>query len=378
MKAGALDYLVKPVEETRLISSVRRAIELVEIHGEYAAFRARLFDDKLEHPGAFAEVITQSPAMTAVFHYLETVAPTPTPLLITGETGTGKKLLARITHQVSGAPGEFAAIDTTDLDDAAFTRTLFGRARRRFGNVGAAHSGTVERAEGGTVFLRELGDLSPESQAKLLRLIQEREYFPEEADFPKRASVRVIVGSSREPASLRRFGQLNPDLFNRLRAQHVHIPPLRQRQGDLPLLAGHFLREAAQAHGVKARPIPPGLCALLETCLFPGNIGQLKAMIYDVVGRAPAGRFTVEDFQAFLGDDASSCAGDSGTRIALHMCASAPELPTIQEITNALIEEALARTGQNQSHAAQLLGITQSALSQRLKRMRDSEAEPSK
>jgi DNA-binding NtrC family response regulator len=178
MKSGACDYLVKPVDKTRLVSSVKKAIDMTELLKENTRLKDSLLSVNLRHPEAFEAVITRNPAMLSIFRYIEAVAKSPMPVLITGETGTGKELLAHAVHAASGRKGEYVALNVAGLDDQLCADTLFGHKKGAFTGAQADRAGLVAKAAGGTLFLDEIGDLSRESQIKLLRLIENKEYFP--------------------------------------------------------------------------------------------------------------------------------------------------------------------------------------------------------
>jgi len=171
MKTGAFDYMVKPVEKSRLISGVKRAIELRELQRENKLLRAHVLSDKLEHPEAFSEMVTNSPIMRSIFQYIESISISPQPILITGETGVGKELVSKAIHRLSQRKGAFVAVNVAGLDDNVFADTLFGHRKGAFTGADQARSGLVEQASGGSLFLDEIGDLSPASQVKLLRLL---------------------------------------------------------------------------------------------------------------------------------------------------------------------------------------------------------------
>ncbi|MEJ2493194.1 MAG: sigma 54-interacting transcriptional regulator, partial [Ignavibacteriaceae bacterium] len=176
MKEGALDYVVKPVDDTRLVTSVRRALELTEIRSENEMLKQSLLKTNIENPEIFDDIITNSASIESIFRYIEAISKTRLPVLITGETGTGKELFAQAIHKASGRKGELVTVNVAGVDDNLFSDTLFGHKKGAFTGAEIERKGLIEKAEGGTLFLDEIGDLSIESQVKLLRLLQDGNY----------------------------------------------------------------------------------------------------------------------------------------------------------------------------------------------------------
>jgi DNA-binding NtrC family response regulator len=365
MQQGAFDYFVKTTEEERIVKGVRRAIGMQELQRENREMRRRFLDDRLERPDAFAGIVTQDKAMRSVFHYVEAVAKGVQPILVTGESGTGKELVARAIHAVSGREGELVAVNVAGLDDAVFADTLFGHVRGAFTGASEARSGMVERAAGGTLFLDEIGDLPLASQVKLLRLAQEGEYYPLGQDRPRRMRARIVVATHQDLAARQAAGAFRKDLYYRLRAHHLHLPPLRERRGDLPLLLDHFLHEAAREFG-KRKPTPPKqLAVLLSSYDFPGNVRELRSMVFDAVGLHQGKLLSMDAFKRAIGerggrDEAERPDPEANPFLPLE------RLPTLVESRRLLVADALRRAEGNQTIAARLLGISQSALSRRL------------
>jgi DNA-binding NtrC family response regulator len=206
MKSGAFDYMVKPVEKSRLISGVKRAIEIRELQRENRLLRARVLLGEMEHPEAFSEIITDSEAMRSIFQYIEAISNTSQPVLITGETGVGKELVARAIHRLSNRKGDFVPVNVAGLDDNIFADTLFGHKKGAFTGADQPRSGMIEQASGGTLFLDEIGDLSPASQVKLLRLLQDGEFFPLGSDIVKHSDARVVVATNQNLQAFRNQG----------------------------------------------------------------------------------------------------------------------------------------------------------------------------
>jgi DNA-binding NtrC family response regulator len=299
MKVGAYDYLLKPAGADELIATLRRALEHRELRDENAQLRSKLLEGDLEQPRVFAGIITADPAMNRVFAYLEVIARGSHPALITGETGSGKELIARALHELSGRRGPFVAVNVAGLDDTMFSDTLFGHRPGAFTGASGTRRGMIENAGKGTLFLDEIGDLSEASQVKLLRVLQEREYYTLGDDASRRVEARVIAATHQDPARLRR------DLYFRLRAYHVRIPPLRERSGDLPLLVNHIVREAAADLGKQPPVVPERLYRVLGRYDFPGNIRELRAMVFDAVARHTGGPLPIDPFIEAIGASAS-------------------------------------------------------------------------
>lgn len=371
MKLGAFDYCVKTDEEDRIVGSVLRAVRMVEMRREYQELAGRLVSRELRHPEAFSGIVTADRAMLDIFSYVEAVAKSPQPLLITGESGVGKELFARAAHTLSGSRGKLVTVNVAGLDDTVFSDTLFGHVRGAFTGAEQVRRGMIEEAAGGTLFLDEIGDLSIPSQVKLLRLLQEGEYFPLGSDLPKRLKARIIVATHQNLAAKEGSGAFRRDLYFRLRTHQVQIPPLRERTGDIPLLLDHFLGDAAQALG-KKKPTPPkGLVQYLSTYCFPGNVRELKAMVYDAVSIHRDRMLSMDSFVKSVERLQSECVLPNSGRSLQNPFAGFDQLPTFSDAAAFLVVEAMNRASGNQTLAARLLGISQPALSKRLKMQRD-------
>ena len=362
IKAGAYDYLVKTAEEERLIGSVKRAIQLLEIKNENRKLRQHFLEDSLKNPQAFSAIPTQSPKMKAIFHYLEAVASSSQPILITGESGVGKELIAKAVHQLSRPDGPWVAVNVAGLDDNVFSDTLFGHVKGAFTGADQARAGMIEQAAHGTLFLDEIGDLSPISQIKLLRLLQEGEYFPLGSDRVKKIKTRIVLATNRDLMALQNEGKFRKDLFYRLHTHPVAIPPLRERKEDIPLLLTCLMEKAAGSLNKKTPTPPPELATLLSTYHFPGNVRELEAMIYDAVSTHQAKKLSMDSFKKVLGKQEPVM---QETRPVAPVTFS-ERLPTIEEVVTLLIDEAMQRANGNQSIAANLLGISRPALNKRL------------
>jgi DNA-binding NtrC family response regulator len=371
IKLGAFDYFVKTVEEDRLISGVLRAIRMLELERQNREMSSRMLSGELKHPEAFSGIVTTDRAMQAIFSYIEAVAKSTEPLLITGESGVGKELIAKAAHKLSGCRGQMVAVNVAGLDDIVFADTLFGHTRGAFTGADQARRGMIEEAADGTLFLDEIGDLSIPSQVKLLRLLQEGEYFPLGSDRPKRLKARIIVATHQDLALKQGSGTFRRDLYYRLCTHPVHVPPLRERKTDLPPLLDHFLGEAALSLG-KKKPTPPReLIQLLSTYSFPGNIRELKALVFNAVSVHRDRVLSMDTFLKTINRPETMTNREASRPDGQNLFAGLEHLPTFGEAAELLVEEAMTRANGNQTIAARLLGISQPALSKRLKLARN-------
>jgi two-component system nitrogen regulation response regulator GlnG len=377
MQQGAVDYLVKPVDESRLVSSIKRALETRMLRAEVLSLKDRFLADIPHERAAFAEIITQSKEMLAIFRYLEAIAHSPQPVLITGETGTGKELVARALHRLSRRPGEIVAVNVAGFDDNMFCDTLFGHTRGAFTGADRLREGLMASTADGTLFLDEIGDLSVASQVKLLRLLQDGSFYPLGADRPRQSRARIVCATNCDIAQSVGAGRFRKDLYYRLRTHHLHLPPLRARPGDLPLLVNHFVDKASDVLAKAVPTVPLALFQLLKAYSFPGNVRELEALIFDAVARHEGAILSLQSFREVIGKPELTATEQMDDPSAL-VAWSTDRLPTLKESEEALIREALSRADGNQSVAAGLLGVSRQALNKRLNRGRQSDDEPTK
>ncbi|MFL5540853.1 MAG: sigma-54-dependent transcriptional regulator, partial [Longimicrobiaceae bacterium] len=283
---GAFYYIQKPFANDELLAIVRRASESRQLKRENQQLRTEI---RRRDRGDAVRPIGKSRPFLEALKLAETVGPTDSTVLISGESGTGKEVLARYLHELSGrADGPFVSINCGALPENLLESELFGHVRGSFTGAVRDKQGLFVAAKGGTFFLDEVGEMSPATQVKLLRVLQEREYHPLGDDAAKPLEARVVAATHQDPSKLRR------DLYFRLRAYHVRIPPLRERTGDLPALIHHFVREAAHDLDRKPPVVPDRLYRLLSRYDFPGNVRELRAMVFDAVARHTAGPLPVE------------------------------------------------------------------------------------
>lgn len=361
MKIGAFDFMTKPIDENRLVNSMAHAARVHALHEEVRVLTHSGRDAVIANPELFSAIVTVSSSMRQLFAYVETVAKSPRAVLITGESGTGKELFARAVHDASGRTGSFVAVNVAGLDDTVFSDTLFGHRRGAFTGADTTRRGLVEQAAGGTLFLDEIGDLDNGAQVKLLRLLQEEEYYPLGSDVAERSTTRIVAATNADLAERQERGVFRRDLYYRLMGHHLEIPPLRERPEDVPPLLEHFVRQSARDLGRAEPELPRGVERIFIGYGFPGNVRELSAIVFDVVSRAGDRPLTTDDFLAHpllarqgLGAPSEPRLSYSGT------------IPTLEEAERFLIREALEQSGGNQTAAAKLLGVSQSTLSRRI------------
>lgn len=370
MKEGAFDYLVKPVEESRFVSSVRRALEIRLLRQEIGSLRTSLMGEGIGHPEAFAPIISRNHQMQRLFRYVEAIADSGEPVLITGETGTGKELIAQAIHRISGRSGDMVCLNAAGLDDNLFSDTLFGHVRGAFTGADREREGLIAKAVGGTLFLDEIGDLKPASQVKLLRLLQAQSYYPIGSDVPRTADARILAATNQPLHRRMDRGKFRQDLFFRLSSHPIELPPLRERLDDLPLLLQHFIDEASQSLGRPSPRIPGELLTLLSLYDFPGNIRELRALVFNAVAQHRGGTvLALNSFQQVIKRDRSGTEPplthpEDGLTLAIP-----GRFPTLKEADIFLVDEAMRRANHNQGIAAMLLGISRQSLNRRLQVM---------
>ncbi len=364
VKRGAFDYIVKTTDQEHILESIKRAIHTQELSLENQALRAKLLSQDLNKADRFSGFITADPKMMSTFRYLESISTSNQAVLITGESGVGKELIASAIHELSERKGPLVTVNVAGLDDNIFSDTLFGHAKGAFTGADKIRLGLVESAAGGTLFLDEIGDLSANSQVKLLRLLQEGEYYPIGSDQPKRIHARVIVATHHDLMSQQQQGTFRKDLYYRLCTHMVNIPPLRERLNDLPLLIDHFVHQACNELSKPPLQVPQRLATQLQSHHFPGNVRELRALLYDAVSQSQHNELSLQPFTLLINNQE-----DRAFTSSVHFDENAP-LPTLSQLNAILVETAMLRANNNQSLAARMLGISQPALSKRLKNMK--------
>jgi DNA-binding NtrC family response regulator len=368
MREGAIDYLLKPVEKNRLVSSVRRALELRSLRAEVISLKEIALSSSTVKHEALSEIVTQSQQMLQIFRYLEAVSPSPFPVFITGESGTGKELVAQAIHQISGRTGAFVKVNVASYDDNIFSDALFGHVKGAFSDAIRDRGGLVKKADEGTLFLDEIGELSVASQVKLLRLIQDGTYYPIGSDDMQRSKARIVVATNCDVTHDIEKGKFRKDLYYRLATHQVKLPSLRSRSGDIPLLVGHFIEKVSRKLGKPVPNVPRELFQLLVAYNFPGNIRELETMCEDAIAQHKTGILSLQSFRdaLVLSINSDKVTELNGTANLSDMFEKMEVFPTIYEAENSLVAEAMRRSGGNQGIAAGLLGISRQAVNRRL------------
>ena len=367
VKAGAADFYVKTDDRERVVSGIVRVMKTAQLANENRTLAATLLREEGDALSPFAAITTNSPKMRGIFSYLRAISKSYEPVLIEGESGTGKELIAQSIHKICCPDRPWVAVNVAGLDDTVFSDTLFGHVKGAYTGADKNRPGMIETAGNGILFLDEIGDLSIASQVKLLRLLQEGEYYPLGSDQPRKNRARIIAATNQDLVAKEAAGSFRRDLHYRLCSHQVKIPSLRERKEDVAVLLDLFLGEAAESMQKKKPTMPAELPQLLSAHHFPGNVRELRAMAYDAVSVHSGGILSMKCFTSVVGAQISPVQDVNKMDDPDRKVQFGETLPALKEISWLLIEEALRRSQGNQSIAARLLGVTPQALSKRLK-----------
>jgi two-component system response regulator HydG len=359
MKEGAYDFLTKPFDRAPLVHAVRQALEHRALILETRSLRRRL--DELTGAG---EMVGASPAILGVIALVKQVAPTSSTVLIQGESGTGKEVVARFLHRLSPRRGRpFVSVNCAALPETLLESELFGYEKGAFTGAGARKAGRFELANGGTLLLDEVGDLTPLAQAKLLRVLQEGEFEPLGATRTSKVDVRVVAATNHDLVSLVQEKRFREDLFYRLQVITITLAPLRERREDIPLLAEHFLRLYATKNQRELDGFTPEALAKLVDYPWPGNVRELEHAVERAVILARGRCLDLGDLPEAIGR-----AEPSARVIPI------PLGMPLEEVEQRLIEETLRRTKGDKELAAKLLGIASRTIYRKLQERQAQEA----
>jgi len=369
-KGGAFEYLPKPFDVDDAVALVSRAQEVR---------RQQASGEQPQAPASRPEIIGKSPAMQEVFRAIGRLSSSNATVLINGESGTGKELVALALHRNSArASSPFVALNMAAIPRDLLESELFGHERGAFTGAQNRRVGRFEQAHGGTLMLDEIGDMPAELQTRLLRVLADGEFYPVGAHTPKKVDVRIIAATHQDLESLVRDGRFREDLFHRLNVIRIHLPALRERRDDIPLLMQHFLELAARELSVDAKKPSPETVTLLGGLDWPGNVRQLQNLCRWLTVMAPGQEILPEDLPAELVSAQGSAAGiGDDWQVMLRSWAMQQlsagsgrlldsALPTFEKI---LINAALKHTGGRRQDAAKLLGWGRNTLTRKIKEL---------
>ncbi len=354
MKLGAGDYLIKPCHPDELLLVAGRLLELRQLRREVSHLR-----QQLRHSERFGEIIGKSPRMQEIYEIIEAVSQNKSNVLLSGENGTGKELVARTIHvkgPLSAKP--FLAINCGALSETLLESQLFGHRKGAFTGAIDDHEGVFQAADGGTLFLDEISEIPLPLQVKFLRAIQEKEVTPLGSTRPVRVDVRIIAATNRNLEEAVRSGSFRTDLFYRLNVVPIHLPPLRERREDIPLLVQRFIEDFSRVYGVDPKRMTAAAMERITHYAWPGNIRELQNAIERAFALSSEPEIRLEDLPpAVLRADEMPPAANS----------DAEPLP-LEELERRNIVAALHRSGGNKNEAARLLGIDRQRLYRKIEK----------
>jgi two-component system, NtrC family, response regulator HydG len=352
MKLGAEDYLTKPVNPDELSMLLTRCLEF---HSKDETIRQ--LQERLDERLGFERIVGASKEILEIFEQARRAARSECTVLVTGESGTGKELIAEALHQNSlRREGPFVTVNMAAVPEHLVESELFGHVKGAFTSAIASRMGRFEAAHNGTLFIDEIGDFALASQAKLLRVLENHTITPVGSNDDKQVNVRVVAATSRHLEEMVRDREFREDLYYRLNVVTIHLPALRERPEDIPLLAAHFLKQMSEAHGKGDLDFDSGLMHFLTTYEWPGNVRQLRNCIESMVVLARGNMLSLDDLPATLDSDPLITNG----RLA-------PIGKSLRDLQRVAVEQALAEHGGNRTRAAEALGISVRTLQRKLK-----------
>jgi DNA-binding NtrC family response regulator len=361
IKQGAYDYVSKPVDPQRLKILLDQIVQRHDTQREVRALRRQLQDR-----GTFGKMIGVSPGMRKVYQLVEQAAPTGASILVSGESGTGKELVAQTVHQLSPRNGQpFVALNCAAIPDTLLESELFGHEKGAFTGAITRRQGAFELANRGTLFLDEIAEMTPATQAKLLRVLQERTFRTLGGQREQSVDIRVVAATNVDPPEAVRQGKLREDLFYRLNVFAIRLPPLRERKDDIPLLTQAFVREFAQRNNRTVAGVSERALQLLEQYHWPGNVRELRNVMERAVIVARGDMVEPADLPQLMAAAPAAATAEGPVLTAG---------TTVDEAERQLIEITLTHTGGNKTRAAELLGISLKTLHNKLNRMKEESA----
>jgi DNA-binding NtrC family response regulator len=359
MKAGAQDYLPKPFDNDEIRIIVQRALEHTRLQREH-----RMLLERIDRELRFENLVGSGPAMRRVFEMIEKVAETDLTVLVRGESGTGKELVAQALHQRSPRRGRpFVAVNCAAISRELVESELFGHEKGAFTGADARRIGRFEAAGGGTIFLDEIGDMAPETQAKVLRVLEERSLERVGSTKPVEVDVRVIAATHRDLEAEVKRGRFREDLYYRLKVVQIAVPPLRERREDVPALVDRFLSQLAERLGREPRRISAGALAALAGYAWPGNVRELRNVVEQAAVLAPGEMIGEADLRLPCRQEASAPAALAGGGFA-----DAKRQAT-EDFERSYLLRALRQHGGNISRTAEAIGMVRQSLQQKIREL---------
>jgi DNA-binding NtrC family response regulator len=356
IEAGAYWYIEKPLKFPVLQALLKRALERVQDKQAVAALTR-----ELREAGKLGVLVGASGAMQDVMRQVEIAAPSTASVLITGETGSGKEMVARSIHMLSPrASRPFVAINCSAIPESLMESEIFGHEKGAFTGAAERRIGCFELAHGGTLLLDEIGEMPPQTQAKLLRVLEDRKVRRLGSKVETPVDVRVVAATNKNPEQAVADGKLRQDLYFRLNVFHIHLPPLREHKGDLPPLVDHLLAEISEKHGKKVTGVGADVMDLFKSYPWPGNVRELRNVLERSAIASDRGTINRQHLPSDFGHaPAVTSSGLGGLRFPLGT--------TVDDVERELIFQTLASTSQNKTRAAELLGISLKTLHNKLK-----------
>jgi DNA-binding NtrC family response regulator len=363
---GAVGCIRKPFQNEQIAATIAAGVKRRRKEEERQTLR-RAMSRAVDRGG----IIVRSDVMQEIFRLVDQVAPARSTVLITGESGTGKELIAKAIHESSPRISQpFVTVNTSNIPSELLESELFGHTRGAFTGAVAAKKGLFEVADGGTIFLDEIGDIPPETQVRLLRVIQEREFTPLGDTTPRRVDVRIVAATNVDLKEAVKQGTFREDLYYRLSVVPIELPPLRDRREDILPLAQHFIRKFNEENSRQvSEQIAPDVLALLEAYSWPGNVRELENAIERAVVIAPTNEVTKECLRTEISNPqaASVTRGGASGAKALDIGRGINFYDEVKTFEIDLIHRALEQTGGHQSRAARLLGMNATTLNSKIK-----------
>lgn len=349
IRLGAFDYLVKPAEPERILLTIERALERKTLKQSVNILTQK--SEIYEINDAFKSIVTRSDELIKLFKYAEIISRSNSPILISGETGTGKELFARAIHKLTLPENSpFVAVNMASIPDSLFESLFFGYKKGSFTNAVNDYNGYFTQADKGTLFLDEIGELPLSMQAKLLRIIEEQSFTPLGDSVIRKVNVRIISATNKDIELKCRTNEFRSDLFYRLAQVKINLPPLHMRNGDIPLLTDYFVKKFSTKYGRQIISVSQDIISLLQSIRFPGNIRELSGLIENAVLINNSGHLSINDFK-FLSTEIKN---------------TSKSLPDLKENELSHIRSVMEFTGNNKKETASILGISLRQLQRKL------------